>query len=130
MPSGGTPLTESFVSEPGKLVRAAQFRSQHASLNALLAQRRFTEFDTTETFQGEPNSIYCIVLHSADSSDRGKVGSIEFAFPNFNANGWVERYKLFDVLVAAQAMQDTDAEQLDKAHPILKSIPKEGTGDT
>lgn len=119
-------ITASYVSEPGKLVRTANFRSQHASLNALLAQGRFSEFDTPETFQGEAESIYCILLHGADFFDKAKVGFIELAFPDSTASSWVERYKLSDVLLAAQAKRDENNEQQDNARPTLKTIPKEG----
>lgn len=122
-------ITQSYVSEPGKFVRAAHFRSQHASLNALLAQGRFPEFDTSETFQGEPDNIYCILLHGADLSDKRKTGFMELAIPHSNAASWIDRYKLSDVLLAAQVKRDADNEQQDKAHPTLKPIPKEGTGE-
>ena len=123
-------ITISYISEPGKLIRAARFRSQHASLNALLAQERFTEFDTSETFQGEPDSIYCILLHGADFFDKAKAGFIEFAFPDSQAGSWIDRYKLSDVLLAARAKRDVDYKQKDNAHPTLKTNPKKDTGET
>lgn len=117
-------ITASYVNEPGKFVRPAHFRNQHASLNYLLAQQRITAFDTPEMLQGRADGIYCILLHGPDRKEKMKPGFMEFAFPNHNNNDWVDLLRFSDVLNASE--QSTIIMPVDNAKPTLKKQKKLG----
>jgi len=120
-------FTANYVDHREKSVCSAHFRNQHASLN-LLAQQRFTEFDTSEVFQGVPECVYCILLHGPDPSDKIKPGFMEFAFPNVSNTQWVDRYDFNEVLNSVLTRNDEElVEQKDLAFPRLK--PQRKTGE-
>lgn len=121
-------LTVSYECKKGWGVREARFRSDRSALNKRLAQRRFESMDTPDMLAASSGTVYAILLHGADDSDRTKPGYMEFGFPDSDNNVLVDRINFMDVLEAARLKNPESAPQ-DSAFPTWKRQPKE-KGDT
>ncbi|WP_139093424.1 hypothetical protein [Delftia sp. JD2] len=105
-------LTASYVETPGKNVRRAIFRSEAAELNEFLDQLDMFGYDEAGIDKQEivlADAIYGILLYGGE----GGGSFMEVALPNQSGSGYVERYKLSDILEASN-MRNTEATDSDK----------------
>lgn len=120
-------LTASHVADPGRRVRAAAFRSEHSALNEVLSQVDMFGFGEQSSAE---QKIYCILLHGGDVREGNVTTFMEFAFPSPTDSSYVDSYPFDEVLAAAYGLTvDQAYVQTDKAFPVLKQQPKEGTSN-
>lgn len=124
-------LTASYVDTPGKNVRRAVFRSEAAELNEFFDQIDMFGFDKVESDAPEivlTDAIYGILLYGGD----GVNYFLEVAFPNSSGNGYVERYKLSDILEASNIRKTSPSDnQQFNVTPKPKKFIKDGsTGES
>lgn len=93
-------------------IRYAEFRQKNSSLNALLSQGRFEEFDTPETYSGNSDSIYAILIYNEQS--------IEFAIPDQEGKKWLDFYPLQNLIELKTINNNTVTSTDDKAFPVPK----------
>lgn len=124
-------FTASYVDTPGKNVRRAVFRSEAAELNEFFDQADMFGFDKVESDVPEivlADAIYGILLYGGD----GVNHFIEVAFPNSSGNGYVDRYKLSDILEALNMRKTSNSDnQKFDVSPKPKQFIKDGsTGES
>jgi len=119
-------LTESHVRGKGEIPPTADFRKQHAAVNALLLKGSlpFPEFDALKLYElSKANGIYGIVSHGSPLDDAKSPGFIRLVFPSENCEQLVENICLFEFrnefLAKQKAIAHTEI-AVDRAQPTLK----------
>lgn len=119
-------LTESHVQCKGDVPPTADFRKQHAAVNALLMRGSlpFPEFDPLKLYElSAATGIYGIVSHGSPNDDAKSPGFVRLVFPSEDCQKLVENICLYEFRQEYLARTKAIAEKeiaVDVARPKLK----------